>query len=168
MPVSLRHKRCIMTIKNINRETVLLIIVAAVGLAGLLALQLGRKSPGRKGEKTVIQTENARTADPEAAARTQKIPGELLRTSEYPEAGRPFRFFMTKHSQGAVYELDAGDGTPRKPFVDGAVQHTFLKSGPCCVTLFARHNNEEILLDTLCKVVANRKKEAPIVPVVDY
>jgi hypothetical protein len=153
-----------------NRETVLLIIVAVFGLGGLAALQFARRSPANQAaDKALVQADNQKnTADPQASALIQKIPGELLRTSEYPEQGRPFRFLMSKFSQGATYELDLGDGTPRKPFVNGAVQHTFKQSGPCCVTLFARYEGQEVQLDTLCKIVAHRKLDEVVAPIIDY
>lgn len=147
--------------KGKNRETTLLIIVALFGIAGLVALQFSRKDPARRsGDKSLVQAENqANTADAQASTPIQKIPGELLRTSEYPEAGRPFKFYMVKYSQGPEYSLDFGDGTPRKPFVDGSVQHTFKSHGPCVVTLYARYEGQEVALDTLRKVVARVKED---------
>ncbi|MCB0526895.1 MAG: hypothetical protein KDC61_12965 [Saprospiraceae bacterium] len=156
--------------KGKNRETILLVIVALFGLAGLIALQVSRKNAtgGRTEDRAVVQVENAEGDNPEASAPIQKIPGELLRTSEYPEAGKPFRFFMSKYSQGPEYELDFGDGSPRKKFVDGAVQHTFRKHGPCVVTLYARYEGQEVALDTLRKIVARVKEDAPIAPILDF
>ena len=147
--------------KSKNRETTLLIIVALFGVAGLVALQFSRKDPARRsGDKSLVQAENQVTAaDPQALAPIQKIPGELLRTSEYPEAGRPFKFFMIKYSQGPDYTLDFGDGSPRKPFVDGSVQHTFKSHGNCVVTLYARYEGQEVALDTLRKNVARKKED---------
>ena len=156
--------------KGKNRETTLLIIVALFGLAGLVALQFSRKEPtARTGDKSLVQAENQATnLDPQASAPFQKIPGELLRPSEYPEAGRPFKFYMVKYSQGPEYTLDFGDDTQRKPFVNGAVQHTFRKHGPCVVTLYARFEGQEVALDTLRKIVARVKEDAPIAPIIDY
>lgn len=153
-----------------NKETVMLIIVALFGVAGLVALQFSRKDAvSRPEDRAVVQVGNAENGNnPEASAPIQKIPGELLRTSEYPEAGKPFRFFMSKYSQGPEYELDMGDGSPRKKFVDGSVQYTFKKHGPCVVTLYARYEGQEIALDTLRKVVARVKEDAIIAPVIDY
>jgi hypothetical protein len=153
-----------------NRETTLLIIVALFGLTGLLALLLSRREPAaRAAEKSLVQAENQdNSADAQASMRIQKIPGELLRSSEYPEAGQPFRFYMLKYSQGPVYELDFGDGSPRKTFVNGSVQHTFRKSGPCLVTLYARYEGEEVLLDTLRhRVVSNKKLDDDLAPIID-
>jgi hypothetical protein len=160
--------------KGKNRETTLLIIVALFGLAGLVALQFSRReTTARTGDKSLVQAENQNTnADPEASDPIQKIPGELLRTSEYPEAGRPFKFYMVKYSQGPEYTLDFGDGTPRKPFVNGAVQHTFKKHGPCVVTLYARYEDQEVALDTLRKIVARVKEDVFVnpkgEPIIDY
>ena len=72
--------------KGKNRETILLVIVALFGLAGLIALQVSRKNAtgGRTEDRAVVQVENAEGDNPEASAPIQKIPGELLRTSEYP------------------------------------------------------------------------------------
>jgi hypothetical protein len=152
-----------------NRETILLIVVALFGIGGLVALQMSRKSNGRNAERALVQAENQQTsADPQASAPIERIPGELLRTSLYPEAGQPFRFIMSKFSQGAVYELDMGDGSPRKAFANGMVEHTFKKSGPCCVTLYARFEDQVVQLDTMCKRVANRKREEIVAPIVDY
>ncbi len=155
--------------KKKNRETILLILVAVVGLAGLAALQLAKKSNSRSDQKSLLQAEGQQNkVDPQASAPIQRIPGELLRTSEYPEAGRPFKFFMSKSSQGPEYALDMGDGSPRKVFKKGYVTHTFKKSGPCVVTLFATYEGQQVQLDTMRKIVARVKMDAPQGPVVDY
>jgi len=152
--------------KGKNRETILLIIVALFGVAGLVALQFSRKDRARaSGDKSLVQAENQTgNTDAQASAPIQKIPGELLRTSEYPEAGRPFKFYMVKSSQGPDYTLDFGDGSPRKPFVNGPVQHTFKKHGPCVVTLYARYDGQEVALDTLRKIVARVKEDVLVGP----
>lgn len=155
--------------KKKNRETILLIVVALVGLAGLAALQFAKKGSTRTDQRSLLQAEGQqKNVDAQAAAPIQRIPGELLRTSEYPEAGRPFKFFMSKSSQGPEYSLDLGDGSPRKVFKDGYVVHTFKKSGPCVVTLFASYDGQQVQLDTMRKVVARVKIDAPVGPVVDY
>lgn len=155
--------------KKKNRETILLIIVAVVGLAGLAALQIAKRNNSRSDQKSLLQAEGQQIkVDPQAAAPIQRIPGELLRTSEYPEAGRPFRFYMSKSSQGPEYALDMGDGSPRKVFKNGYVTHTFKKSGPCVVTLFASYEGQVVQLDTMRKIVARVKIDAPQGPVVDY
>ena len=145
---------------GIARETALLIGVAAVGIVGLLVLQFARKDAGRPKEKSLVQAESQQqSTDAQTAAPLQRIPGELLRTSEYPEAGRPFKFYMIKSSTGPKYELDFGDGSPRKVFVEGVVTHTFKKHGPCIVTPYASYEGQEVRLDTLQKVVARVKQK---------
>lgn len=155
--------------KKINRETLLLVLVAVVGLTGLAILQFGGKGSGKSDQKSLLQAEGQQKAvDSQAAAPIQRIPGELLRTSEYPEAGRPFKFFMSKSSQGPVYSLDFGDGGQRKVFKDGYVTHVFHKPGPCVVTLFAEYEGQVVQLDTMRKVVAKEKIVAPVGPAVDF
>ncbi|MBP6811059.1 MAG: hypothetical protein KA138_06050 [Saprospiraceae bacterium] len=155
--------------KSKNRETILLIVVAVVGLGGLAALQFAKKGNTRNDQKSLLQAEGQqKKADSQASAPIQRIPGELLRTSEYPEAGRPFKFYMSKSSQGPEYALDLGDGSPRKVFKDGYVSHTFKKSGPCVVTLFASYEGQQVQLDTMRKIVARVKADAPLGPVIDY
>lgn len=152
-----------------NRETILLVIVAVVGLAGLAVLQFSKKGNSRSDQKALLQAEGQQDkVDAQATAPIQRIPGQLLRTSEYPEAGRPFKFFMIKSSQGPEYALDFGDGSERKVFKEGFVTHTFKKSGPCMVTLFASYEGQQVQLDTMQKVVARVKQDAPVGSVIDY
>jgi hypothetical protein len=156
--------------KNKNRETMLLVAVALFGLAGLAYLQFSKKTPARTSQDTtLVQTKGEEGAvDAQTAAPVQKIPGQLLRTSEYPEAGKPFTFYMTQHSPGAVYELDLGAGV-RKAFVDGKVGHTFKGSGGCFVRLYAKYEGQEILLDTLStRVVAQKVVRKPVSSFIDY
>lgn len=155
--------------KSKNRETILLIVVAVVGLAGLAVLQFAKKGSNSNDQRSLLQAEGKQNqADAQAAAPIQRIPGELLRTSEYPEAGRPFKFYMSKSSQGPEYSLDFGDGSPRKVFKDGYVTYIFKKPGPCTVTLFAAYDGQVVQLDTMRKVVAKEKIVAPVGPAVDY
>ncbi len=155
--------------KGIERETALLIGVALVGLIGLAVLQFARKDATQPKEKSLVQAENQQhSSDAQTSAPLQRIPGELLRTSEYPEAGKPFKFYMIKSSTGPKYELDFGDGSPRKSFVEGVVSHTFKKHGPCMVTLYASYEGQEVRLDTLRKVVARVKIDAPVAPIIDF
>lgn len=155
--------------KGIQRETALLIGLAVVGLVGLLALQFARKDAVQSKEKSLIQAEmQQKSTDAQTSAPLQRIPGELLRTSEYPEAGKPFKFYMIKSSTGPRYELDFGDGSTRKPFVEGVVSHTFKRHGPCMVTLYASYEGQEVRLDTLQKIVARVKIDAPVAPIIDY
>ncbi|MBL7826218.1 MAG: hypothetical protein JNJ57_06265 [Saprospiraceae bacterium] len=155
--------------KKMNRETILLIAVALVGLTGLAFLQFAGKNKVKSDQKSLLQAEGQQQKiDAQASAPIQRIPGELLRTSEYPEAGRPFKFFMSKSSQGPVYSLDFGDGGKRKEFKDGYVTHIFNRPGPCVVTLFAEYEGQLVQLDTMRKVVAKEKIVVPVGPAVDF
>ncbi len=157
------------TVKGKNRETTLLIVVALIGLTGLGILQFAKKENAHSDQKSLLQAEGQQNkVDAQASAPIQQIPGELLRTSEYPEAGRPFKFYMSRSSQGPQYALDFGDGGPRKVFKNGFVTHIFNKSGPCVVTLFATYEGQQVELDTLRKIVARAKVDAPVGPVIDY
>jgi hypothetical protein len=155
--------------KGNQRETIILIIVAVIGLSGLALLQFSRKSPSnRLGNRALVQAENQNQVSEAASAPLQKIPGELLRASENPEAYKPFRFLMSKFSQGAVYEMDLGDGTPRKAFVNGSVQHIFKRPGSSYVTLYAKYDGQEVQLDTLHIIVGNKKEDHMLLPTIDY
>lgn len=155
--------------KGNQRETIILIIVAVIGLSGLALLQFSRKSPSnRLGNRALVQAENQNQVSDAASAPLQKIPGELLRTSENPEAYKSFRFLMSKFSQGAVYEMDLGDGSPRKAFVNGSVQHVFKRSGSSYVTLYAKYEGQEVKLDTLHIVVGNKKKDDEMLHRIDF
>jgi len=156
--------------KGKNRETVLLIAVAVFGLAGLVALQWGRKRPAIRTEnRAVVQAQNENTAEAQAAATYQTITGDLMHTSVYRlEIGQPFDFQMTKPVQGAIYELDMGDGTPRKPFKGGVVHYIYEKPiKHCVVTLYAKYNGEEVALDTLNKEISPRIKKSTLSKIVD-
>jgi hypothetical protein len=151
-----------------NREMLLLTIVAIVGLAGLAVLQFARKGPSNNTEKNIVQADNQSVhTTAQTAAPIQQVPGELLRTSEHPEAGKPFRFKMAKFAQGATYELQFADGS-RKQFKNGEVNHTFPKSGPVVVTLYARFEGQEVRLDTLHRIVARRAEKIEVAPIIDY
>lgn len=139
-----------------NREIILLVLVALLGAAGLLVLQLARKTPGsRTDERALVQTEGQnRTGDATTSAPLQKIPGNLVtKDTDYPEVGQPFVFRMANFSQGAVYELDTGDGSPRKPFKDGRLTHVYQRKGKYEVTLYARFEGQEAKLETVSKTV---------------
>lgn len=151
-----------------KRETALLVAVAIIGIGGLAILQFSGRDKGA-GQQSLLQAEGQQNrVDVQAAAPVQRVPGELLRTSEYPEAGRPFKFYMSKSSQGPEYSLDLGDGSRRKVFKDGFVSHIFNKPGPCTVTLYAKYDGQEIQLDTMIKVVAKEKIVVPVGPAVDF
>lgn len=148
--------------KNKSRETILLIAVALFGLAGLATLQLARKRPtARTEDRAVVQTQNENTADAQAAAKYQTVTGKLTRRDiEWIEVGQPFTFYMVQPVQGAVYELDLGDGSPRKVFQNNQVKHVFEKDiKNCRIILYAKYNGEEVALDTISKAVQKRSKK---------
>lgn len=136
----------------LNRETILLALVGVVGLVGLLVLQVSRKGPGdRADQKSLLQSAAQAGETPAADQRTiQRISGNLLNINEDSEAGKPYFFRMTNHAQGAVYELDPGDGAGRIPFDEqGRASHTYRKAGNYTVTLYARFEGEEAVLQVI-------------------
>lgn len=152
--------------KKKNRETILLAIVAVVGLAGIVALQLARRRPAaRIAERAVVQAQNESTADGQAAAKYQRVTGRLMhRDIKWIEVGQPFAFYMDQPVQGAVYELDLGDGSPRKTFKDNKVQHVFSQNiKRCQIVLFAKYNGEEVALDTLVYPVQKRAEKIHVI-----
>jgi hypothetical protein len=156
---------------NRRRETLLLILVAVLGIGGILALQLSRKDPvTSQADRGMVQSAN-NNANRESGAgeAIQRVPGNLIRENEQPEAGRPFLFEMANFSQGAVYELDLGDGA-RKAFSDqGTLRHTYAKPGPYTVTLYALFEGEEVKLQSVQKVVAQTVQvNKKITPVIDF
>lgn len=139
-----------------NREVLLLIVVALIGAIGLLILQFARKNPAsRSDERSMVQSgARNKTAGGASSAPIQKIPGNLVtRDEEYPEVGQPFVFKMANFSQGAVYELDPGDGSGRKTFVNGALNYTYRATGHYQVSLYARFEGQEVKLQTIEKKV---------------
>lgn len=139
-----------------NREVILLVVVALIGAAGLLALQFARKTPAaRADERSMVQSGTQKNSKPEvASAPIQKIPGNLVsRDEEYPEVGQPFVFRMTNFSQGAVYELDPGDGSGRQVFNNGKLKYTYARTGEYPVTLYAKFEGQEVKLQTITKSV---------------
>lgn len=148
--------------KGKNRETVLLIAIAVFGLAGLAALQLARKRPAARTEdRAVVQTQNENTAEAQAAAKYQTVTGELMHPNiEWIEVGQPFTFYMDQPVQGAVYELDLGDGSPRKVFQNNQVQHVFQRNiKDCQIILYAKYNGEEVALDSFSKSVQKKAEK---------
>jgi hypothetical protein len=156
--------------KGLNRETILLIVVAVFGLAGLAVLQFAQKGPSESDDKALVQTENQQVStDAQTAAPFQKITGKLVDTDKLPEAGQPFKFFLIESTTGPVYELDLGDGKPRRPFVHGVVDCSFPEQKTFSVTLYARYEGQEVMLQRIDKLVlAHKKKINPIGNVVDY
>jgi hypothetical protein len=97
--------------KSSNRETAILIVVAVLGLRGLGAVQMARNAQRRTNERVVLQSGSTQGTTPAVASdapKLQKIPGNLLRVNEQPEAGRPFLFEMDNVAKGATYELFLG------------------------------------------------------------
>ncbi|MFN0213681.1 MAG: hypothetical protein ACKVT2_05445 [Saprospiraceae bacterium] len=156
--------------KSTNRETVLLIIVAVFGLAGLAVLQFAQKGPSDAANKALVQAENQQlSTDAQTSAPFQKISGKLLATDKLPEAGQPFKFFLIESTTGPIYELDLGDGNPRRPFVNGEVNCIFPEQRSFPVTLYARYEGQEVMLQRIDQLVlAHKKKTNPVGEVVDY
>ncbi len=156
------------TAKSKNRETTLLIIVAVIGVVGLAVLQFARKGPaGQDDDRTLVQAQGQQgQADPQANRQYQRIPGNLISTNEYPEQNKPFYFRMENFSQGAVYDLDLGDGN-RKPFINGVLQHIYRKSGPHNITLYAKYEGQEVALQTITQIVARQKKDDEMAPIME-
>ena len=156
--------------KGLNRETILLVVVAVFGLAGLAVLQFAQKGPSDSDDKALVQTENQQvSSDAQTAAPFQKISGKLLETDKLPEAGQPFKFYLIESTNGPVYELDLGDGKPRRPFVNGEVDCIFPDQKSFPVTLYARYEGQEVVLQKISQLVlAHKKKTNPVGTVVDY
>ncbi len=156
--------------KGLNRETILLVVVAVFGLAGLAVLQFAQKGPSDSDDKALVQTENQQvSSDAQTAAPFQKISGKLLETDKLPEAGQPFKFYLIESTNGPVYELDLGDGKPRRPFVNGEVDCIFPDQKSFPVTLYARYEGQEVVLQKINQLVlAHKKKTNPVGTVVDY
>lgn len=149
-----------------NREVILLALVALIGVAGLLALQFGRKNTNsRSDERSMVQSGAQNTPSEAVSAPIQKITGELVtRNEEYPEVGQPFVFRMTNFAQGATYELDPGDGSGRRAFTDGELKYVYQKTGEFQVSLYARFEGQEVKLQTIKKEVkVQRKTQKPAI-----
>jgi len=156
--------------KGLNRETVLLVLLAVFGLAGLAALQFAQKDPSESEKKALVQAESQQvSSDAETAAPFQKITGKLLDTDKLPEAGQPFKFTLIESTTGPTYELDLGDGKPRRLFVNGEVECIFPEQKNFPVTLYARYEGQEVMLQRIDQLVlAHKKKTNPVGNVVDY
>lgn len=158
------------TSKGINRETMLLIVVAVFGLAGLAALQFAQKGPSDSESKALVQAESQQiSSDAQTSAQFQKVTGKIMDTDKLPEAGQPFKFYLIESSNGPIYELDLGDGKPRRPFVNGVVDCIFPEQKSFPVTLYARYEGQEVMLQRINQLVlAHKKKTNPVGTVVDY
>jgi len=156
--------------KGLNRETILLVVVAVFGLAGLAVLQFAQKGPSDSDERALVQAKSEQiSSDAQTAAPFQKITGKLLDTDKLPEAGQPFKFFLVESTTGPSYELDLGDGKPRRPFVNGVVDCIFPEQKSFPVTLYARYEGQEVMLQRIDQLVLGHKKKTnPVGNVVDY
>jgi cytoskeletal protein RodZ len=156
--------------KGRNRETILLVVVAVFGVAGLIALQMAQKGSSGRENKALVQSESQQiSTDSQTSEKYQKITGKLLATDKLPEAGQPFKFFLTESTNGPVYELDLGDGKPRRPFVNGEVNCIFPEQKSFPVTLYATYEGQEIVLQRIDQLVlAHKRKVNPVGNVVDY
>jgi len=163
---------------GIKRETILLAAVALIGVAGLVVLQTSRNRPENSNDqKSLLRSANNAAETPVAnQSSVQHISGNLLHINDDSEVGKPYVFHMTNHAQGAVYELDPGDGSGRRPFdANGGVRHTYRKSGDYTVTLYARFEGEEAVLQVIRHGVGQPidKSELPVnieskKPIIDY
>ncbi|MEZ4918640.1 MAG: PKD domain-containing protein [Saprospiraceae bacterium] len=145
-------------------------LVALFGLAGILVLQFTQQEPPENpSERALVQgagQQEAQQSEEDATA-IQRIPGNLIRENEQPEAGRPFIFELGNFSQGAEYSLDLGDGK-RKTFKDGKLHHTYYNPGTYEVTLYARYEGQELALQKVVKQVANTVTDSEITPIIDF
>lgn len=157
-------------IKKISRETLLLTLLAVAGIGGLIALQLAQRSPSNAEKKALVQTESQqKSIDEQTSTKFQKITGRLLATDKLPEAGQPFKFYLIESTIGPEYELDLGDGRPRRPFVNGEVECVFPEQKSFPVTLYARYEEQEVVLQRIEQLVlAHKKKTNVLGTVVDY
>ncbi len=134
----------------------MLLTIIAIGIAGLVGLQLAQRTPSaRTDERTMVQSAAQKNEAPAPlASPIQRITGDLVnRDEEYPEVGQPFTFQLTNYSQGAIFELDPGDGSPRQVFKDGRLRYTYKKAGNYQISLWARFEGEEVKLKTISKKV---------------
>jgi hypothetical protein len=155
-----------------KREIILLAIIAIVGAVGLLILQFARKTPtSRSDERSMVQSGAQKNMDPgKLSAPIQTVTGDLVvRDEEYPEVGQPFVFRMTNFSQGATYELDPGDGSPRQAFQNGTLKYTYARTGDFQISLWAKYERQEVKLKTINKTVKvpPRPEKAEIAPFID-
>lgn len=156
--------------KGLNRETILLIVVAVFGVAGLIALQVAQNNDANKDSKALVQSESQQvSSDAQTSEKYQKITGKLLATNKLPEAGQPFKFYLIESSIGPTYELDLGDGKARRPFINGEVECIFPEQKSFPVTLYASYEGQEVMLQRIDQLVlAHKRKVNPVGKVVDY
>lgn len=155
-----------------KREILLLAVIALAGIVGLVVLQFARKTPSaRTDERSMVQSAAQKNVGAGTlSAPIQAITGDLVvRDEEYPEVGQPFTFRMTNFSQGAVYELDPGDGSGRQAFRDGTLKYTYARTGDFQISLWAKYEGQEVKLKTITKKVKvpPRPERVEIAPFID-
>jgi hypothetical protein len=159
-----------------RKEGIVLAVVAAVGLGGLVLLQMTRDSATTATDERALvqhQSNPMEAANGQPQSTIQDIPFNLLRVNEQPEANRPFLFELGDFSSGALYTLDPGDGSPRKTFEQGKLTHMYTTYGVFQVKIYAQYKGNEVLMLTVPKEVA-RKVQSKTVnkqtgkPIVDY
>lgn len=139
-----------------KREMFLLLALVVIGMTGLVALQLAQRTPNnRSDERAMVQSAAQKNEAPAPLSTPiQRITGDLVnRDEEYPEVGQPFTFRLTNYSQGATFELDPGDGSPRQVFQEGKLRYTYKKAGNYQISLWAKYEGEEVKLKTITKKV---------------
>ncbi len=155
-----------------KREVILLAVIAIAGVIGLIVLQFaGKSAASRTDERSMVQSGAQKNAGAAVlSAPIQTITGDLVvRDEEYPEVGQPFTFRMTNFAQGAIYELDPGDGSGRQVFRDGALQYTYSRSGDFQISLWAKYERQEVKLKTITKrvKVPPKPEKVEIAPFID-
>lgn len=143
---------------NRRKEGLILAIVAVIGIAGLLLLQMARRSKNSGSDnKTVIQNQaqSGNNANQQAQSSIQQVPVNLLRVNEQPEMNKPFMYELADYSQGGVYQLDPGDGSPRQAFTAGKLSYTYRRPGSFQVSIYAIDGASEYKMLTVNKEVAN-------------
>ncbi|MFN4079550.1 MAG: hypothetical protein ACK4NS_01515 [Saprospiraceae bacterium] len=150
-----------------KKETILLLVVAALGLIGLLALQFTEGDLSGESNRALVRAGAEAPKLAETAPRL-RIRGSLIKTDENPEADKPFHFKMTDFAQGAAYELDLGDGTRKRFDEKGVIRHVYHRKGPFTVRLFAEFEGEVMALDSTVKVVGGRPERIEIIDGIDF
>ena len=143
---------------NRRKEGLILAIVAIIGISGLVLLQMARRSKsGNADQKTVIQNQDQAGNNPNGQAQSniQQVPVNLLRVNEQPEMNKPFIYELADYSQGGVYQLDPGDGSPRQSFTAGKLSYTYRRPGAFQVSIYALDGASEYKMLTVKKEVAN-------------
>ena len=150
-----------------KKETILLLVVAGLGLIGLLALQFIEGDSGSDANRALVRAGAEGPKQAETAPKF-RIRGSLIKTDENPEADKPFHFQMTDFAQGATYELDLGDGTRKRFDEKGVIRHVYHRQGPFTVRLFAEFEGETMALDSTVKVVGRRPEHIEIIDGIDF